>query len=195
VGDGIRGNIRAAPEKEQRLYLSCMSRFFSSLLVMLLGSAPARGATRSASRAKRLLARAVEGAAERAIEVTVRPRSRAVRTPVQWRGEVIMTAGTQESTVPGMWSLEWQPNAERHQEAGQVPPISDAAAFSAQLTRIVTLREPGAQLRVNHATANGWHTLEVRVPTRPTTVVEFDRDALCQLLGDADARMELRAFT
>lgn len=172
-----------------------MSRFFSSLLVMVLGSAPARGATRSATRAKRLLGRVIEGASERAIEVTVRPRARALLPHFQWRGEVVMTAGGRESTIPGMWSLEWQPNAERHQEAGQVPPISDAAAFSAQLTRIVTLREPGAQLRVNRATSDGWHTLEVRVPTRPTTIVEFDRDALCQLLGDADARMELRAFT
>jgi hypothetical protein len=177
------------------MYLSRMSRFFSSLLVMLLGSAPARGATRSATRVKRLLARAVEGATERAIEVTVRPRSRAVRSQFQWRGKVIMTAGTQETTIPGTWSLEWQNNPERHQEPGHVPPVTDAAAFSAQLTRIVTLRELGAQLRVNHATAEGWHTLEVRVPTRPTTVVEFDRDALCQLLRDADARMELRAFS
>jgi hypothetical protein len=177
------------------MYLSHMSRFFSSLLVMLLGSAPARGATRSATRAKRLLGRVIEGATERAIEVTVRSRSRALLPHFQWRGEVVMTAGGRDTTIPGMWSLEWQPDAERHQEAGQVPPLSDAAAFSAQLTRIVTLREPGAQLRVNHATADGWHTLEVRVPTRPTTVVEFDRDALRQLLGNSDARMELRAFS
>jgi hypothetical protein len=62
------------------------------------------------------------------------------------------------------------------------------------MQRLVTLQLAGTQLRVQRTNANGWDTLEVRVPTRPTTSVEFDRDALQQLLGNANVTVSLRAF-
>jgi hypothetical protein len=48
---------------------------------------------------------------------------------------------------------------------------------------VVSLQEPHVRLRIGHADATGWQTLEIAVPTRPPTVVQVDRDAMLQLLG------------
>lgn len=176
------------------MYLSGMPRFLSSLLVMLLGASPARASNRSGGRTRRLLARALEGAAERAIEITVRPRSRARRPHVSWQGEVRLETAAEARVIPGTWTLEWEPQHTSHEREGHLPAATDHAAFAAQLTRLVTLREPGVQLRVGDTDAHGWRTLQLRVPTNPATVVEFDRQALRQILGDAEAHVELRVF-
>jgi hypothetical protein len=176
-----------------------MSRFFTSLLALLLRGAPARESGRTTGRARRYLVRALEGAAARAIEVTVRPRAQARQPRFAWRGEVTFRANNMHITVPGTWALEWQAaEIDAGSAAGNInatPLLTDHAAWAAHMKRVVMLQEPGTQLRVQQTMANGWHTLEVRVPTRPTTIVEFDRDALCQLLGNDDTRLELRAFT
>lgn len=175
-----------------------MSRVFASLLAIFLRGVPPRDSTRSSGRARRYLTRALEGAAARAIEVTVRPRSVARRPRFTWRGEITITSATEQIVVTGTWALEWQPAAEADhtgaQKAVEAPSIHDQAAWAHHMQRLVTLQMPGTQLRIQSTNANGWDTLEVRVPTRPTTIVEFDRDALQQLLGDTNANVTLRAF-
>jgi hypothetical protein len=175
-----------------------MSRFLASLLAIFLRGAPPRDGTRAPGRARRYLTRALEGAAARAIEVTVRPRSVARRPRFTWRGEITISSATEQIVVPGTWALEWQPTLDTDHagrtNATEAPSIHDQAAWAHHMHRLVTLQMPGTQLRVQTTNANGWDTLEVRVPTRPTTIVEFDRDALQQLLGDTNANVTLRAF-
>ncbi|AMW04493.1 hypothetical protein [Gemmatimonas phototrophica] len=175
-----------------------MSRFFASLLAIVLRGAPPRNSTRAPGRARRYLTRALEGAAARAIEVTVRSRSVARRPRFAWPGEITIASATEQIIVPGTWALEWQPSAGTDRSGASMavdaPSFRDHAAWAHYMRRLVTLQLPGTQLRVQRNNANGWDTLEVRVPTRPTTAVEFDRDALQQLLGDANATVTLRAF-
>jgi len=183
-----------------------MSRFLTSLLAMLLRGSTAPDSTRRAGRARRVMTRALEGAAARAIEVEARPREQARHLRGTWSGEVVMTTVHERLAVPGTWALEWQPAACTEQAeattdeaigsatTSAVPGLTNQVAWAAHMTRLVTLREPGARLRVGRAKRNGWSTLEVRAPTRPETVVEFDRDALRQLLGGAEIHVELRAF-
>ncbi len=154
------------------------------------------------------MARALDGDAAQAIEVEDRPRALARRPRGTWSGEVVMSTGHERVTISGVWALEWQPAPCTEQTETinaaiidavtlaicAVPALTTQAAWAAHMTRLVTLRQPGARLRVGRAKANGWSTLEVRAPTRPETIVEFDHDALQQLLGGAEVRVELGAF-
>jgi hypothetical protein len=111
-----------------------------------------------------------------------------------WPGEVRIGDGAQQRVIPGTWQLEWQPRAlVRVGVADALPEISDATAWAERMSRIVTLREPGLQLRVAASDANGWRTLEVTVPTTPPRVVEFDQEALASLTGYGAVSMRVLA--
>ena len=95
--------------------------------------------------------------------------------------------------VPGTWQLEFAPRAlVRAGAADGVPMIADAAAWSVRMTQIMTLQEPGVQLRLGAMQAGAWQTLEVTVPSRPPTLVEFDRAALGELVGSGVVQLRVR---
>lgn len=101
---------------------------------------------------------------------------------IAWPGEVVLGVGDAQRVVPGTWQLEFAPRALVRAGAGDaLPATTDAHEWTARLTQIMTLQEPGVQLRLGAMHDGTWHTLEVTVPTRPPTLVEFDRAALTQL--------------
>jgi hypothetical protein len=71
-------------------------------------------------------------------------------------------------------------------------PALGEAAWAARVGQLMTLREPGLQLRIGLSDAEGWQTLEVTAPTRPATVVEFDRAAIARVGGVSS--IALRVF-
>lgn len=101
-----------------------------------------------------------------------------------WPGEVVFGEGADAHVVRGTWNLEWSPRALVRPGAAAVsmPAIGDAA-WVARVERLMTLGEPGLQLRIGQSDAEGWQTLEVTAPTRPTTVIEFDRAAMARVGG------------
>ena len=110
-----------------------------------------------------------------------------------WPGEVVLGDGPDQRVVPGTWQLEFAPRAlVRAGAADGVPMIADAAAWSVRMTQIMTLQEPGVQLRLGAMQAGAWQTLEVTVPSRPPTLVEFDRAALGELVGSGVVQLRVR---
>jgi len=175
-------------------YLLRMLRLISSLLVLLLGAtaSPARGARPRASlRPRWRQPHDDEGAADRALETVERPRARARRLRWSWPGSVELVHDTHTVQVPGTWMLNDAPFHRRESdtamyEAAPLPHHTlDSAAWAARMRRVLLLQEPGTRLRVGDVDANGWHTLEVAVPTRPPTIVQVDRNALGWLLDGA----------
>jgi hypothetical protein len=179
-----------------------MLRFFSSLLILLLGGTATPGPSGRQRRPVRLRGRRPsdeEGAVDRALEAAERPRARGRQPTPTWHGgvEFVLEQGT--ITVPGRWALE--PSREptcvhpRDPAHDQWPdPARDPVAWTERLRRVLMLQEPGVRLRVGHATAHDWQTLEVTVPTQPPTLLQVDRPAVAQLLGGAGAvRLRINA--
>lgn len=111
-----------------------------------------------------------------------------------WPGEVVLAAGDAQRVVPGTWHLEFAPRAlVRAGVAAAVPGVDDADAWAERLVKVVTLHEPGLQLRIGAMADGAWQTLEVTVPSRPPTRVEFDRTALAQLGGCTSAVLRVLA--
>ncbi len=171
-----------------------MPRLLSPLLVLLLKLWPVRTAARPrsllAARPRGGLIPEVDPAADRALEALARSRARTTASH-RWAGEVLITAGNRRTAVPGIWSFSHDPR-HRARTLGDTPGLVldplDTAGWATQLTRLLTLQERGARLRVARADAAGWQTLEVRAPTSPETIVEVDRAAVDHLLGgDAQA--------
>ncbi len=177
-----------------------MTRFLTSLLVMLLSAWPARpaasGTMPRARRGRRLPTRAGVDDAQDAIEAPERARARTPHAH-QWTGEVRVWAGERCDVVRGRWRFTVDA-AQRAQIEGQAGPLSLDPTFpevwETQLESLLTLRIPGARLAVARADRKGWRELELRAPTLPETVVQVDRAAVARIL-DADAssvRVELR---
>jgi hypothetical protein len=180
-----------------------MPGFLRSLIVMLLGAAPFRDLSRAErrsrsdtrSRTRRYLARAIEHANEGAVEIEERSRDHARVPRFTWPGEAIIDTGTEQLVVPGSWTLDLEPDTapRRYGSAGSRLDLGDPDAWLAQLTRLITLQVPGSRMRVTSMGRDGWETLEVRAPSRPETVLEFDRGALGKVLGDG-AGVRLRVL-
>lgn len=177
-------------------YLPPMLRFFSSLLVLLLGATASPTPGPRPRRGVRLRGRVApddEGATDRALESAERPRARARQRHWRWGGAVELVHDAHTVHVPGRWTLESAPSfakgaAPEGFDAAPFPTIgTDDAAWADRMRRILTLQEPGTRLRVGAVNSNGWQTLEVAVPTRPATIVQVDREAMGQLLGAAVA--------
>ena len=102
-----------------------------------------------------------------------------------WPGEIVFGDGDDARVIRGTWNLEMRPRAlvRPGASAESMPPVHDAAEWSDRVARLMTLSEPGLQLRIGRSDAAGWQTLEVTAPTRPATVVEFDRDAIASVAG------------
>ena len=110
-----------------------------------------------------------------------------------WPGEVVFGAGERQHVVPGTWQLEFAPRAlVRAGGADDVPSLRDAEAWHDRMSQIMTLQEPGAQLRIGTMSNGAWRTLEVTVPSRPPMLVEFDRAALVQVVGAERVQLRLR---
>lgn len=111
-----------------------------------------------------------------------------------WPGEVVLGAGDDARVIPGTWQLEFSPRALiRAGSAEAVPPVRDAAAWRDRVAQILTLQEPGVQLRVGAMRDGVWQTLEVTVPTRPPMLLECDRAGLEQVVGTG--AVQLRVLT
>jgi len=102
-----------------------------------------------------------------------------------WLGEVIIGDGDGARAIRGTWNLEWQPRAlvRAAASAAVMPELGDAVAWTSRVARLITLAEPGLQLRIAASDADGWTTLEVTAPSHPATVLEFDRDAMAAVAG------------
>ncbi|QJR37356.1 hypothetical protein [Gemmatimonas groenlandica] len=102
-----------------------------------------------------------------------------------WMGEVIIGDGHDARAVRGTWNLEWHPHALVRPSASSalMPEVGDAVAWTSRVARLMTLAEPGLQLRIGTSDADGWTTLEVTAPSHPATVLEFDRDAMATVAG------------
>jgi hypothetical protein len=103
----------------------------------------------------------------------------------RWLGAVIIGDGDDARVIRGTWNLEWQPRGlvRAAASAAMLPEVGDAAAWTSRVARLITLAEPGLQLRIGASDADGWTTLEVTAPTRPATVLEFDREAMATVAG------------
>jgi hypothetical protein len=105
----------------------------------------------------------------------------------------VIGAGDRQHVVPGTWQLEFAPRTlVRAGTADALPPVSDAVEWRDRLEHIMTLQEPGVQLRIGSMSNGAWRTLEVTVPSQPPMLVEFDRDALAQVLGAERVQLRLR---
>lgn len=102
-----------------------------------------------------------------------------------WPGEIVLGDGDDARVIRGTWNLEWTPRAlvRPGAPAPSLPPIEDAVEWNDRVARLMTLDEPGLQLRIGRSDADGWQTLEVTAPTRPATVIEFDRGAMASVAG------------
>lgn len=178
-----------------------MTRFLTSLLVMLLSAWPARPAAHSstllrARRGRRLPSPGGVDEVQDAIEAPERARARTPHVH-QWRGEVRLSAGDRCEVVRGRWRFTLDP-VQRAQTEGLAGVLSlDPSwpeVWETQLESLLTMRIPGARLAVARADMHGWRELELRAPTVPETVVQLDRAAVARVL-DADesaVRVELR---
>ncbi len=194
----LDGGLGSAAESIQPGYVSHMLRLISSFLVLLLGAAssPARGARPRTTLRPRWRQRPDDdGAADRALEATERPRARARVVQWSWPGSVDLVHETHTVRVPGTWSFDAAPLYRREAttmsaiyEAPPLPAVSDdGAAWATRMRRVLSFQEPGTRLRVGAVNASGWQTLEVAVPTYPPSIVQVDRDALGLLLDSAVA--------
>lgn len=106
-------------------------------------------------------------------------------TRFSWLGEVIIGDGDNARAVRGTWNLEWHPRAlvRPGASAAPMPELGDAVAWTSRVARLMTLAEPGLQLRIGASDADGWTTLEVTAPSHPVTVLEFDRHAMGTVTG------------
>lgn len=168
-----------------------MLRLISSFLVLLLGTAgsPARGAHRRASLRHRWRQRPDDdGALARALEASERPRARARQLRWSWAGSLELVQQHHTVEVPGTWTLTNTPfhrsisHAEQHVAAPIPDPSQDPSAWASRMRSVLSMQEPGTQLRVGNGDGNGWKTLEVAIPTQPPTIVQVDRNAVAQLL-------------
>ena len=101
-----------------------------------------------------------------------------------WPGEVVFGEGADAHVVRGTWNLEWSPRGLVRPGAAAVSmPVIGDADWAPRVGQLMTLREPGLQLRIGLSDAEGWQTLEVTAPTRPATVIEFDRAAVARVAG------------
>ncbi len=102
-----------------------------------------------------------------------------------WKGEVIIGDGGNAHVIRGTWNLEWQPRGLVGAAASvaMLPQVDDAVAWTSRVARLMTLAEPGLQLRIGASDADGWTTLEVTAPSHPATVLEFDREAMATIAG------------
>ncbi len=102
-----------------------------------------------------------------------------------WKGEVIIGDGDNAHVIRGTWNLEWQPRGFVRAAASvaMLPQVDDAVAWTSRVARLMTLAEPGLQLRIGASDADGWTTLEVTAPSHPATVLEFDREAMATIAG------------
>ena len=102
-----------------------------------------------------------------------------------WKGEVIIGDGEDARVIRGTWNLEWQPRGlvRAAAAAAVLPDVGDPAAWTSRVARLMTLAEPGLQLRIGASDADGWTTLEVTAPSHPATVLEFDREAMTTVAG------------
>lgn len=98
---------------------------------------------------------------------------------------MIIGDGDDARVIRGTWNLEWHPRAlvRPGASAAMMPELGDAVAWTSRVTRLMTLAEPGLQLRIGASDADGWTTLEVTAPSHPPTVLEFDRDAMATVAG------------
>lgn len=111
-----------------------------------------------------------------------------------WPGEVVLGAGDDARVIPGTWQLEFAPRAlVRPGTADAVPPVHDASAWHDRMVRILTLQEPGVQLRVGAMNDGAWQTLEITVPSRPPMLVECDRAGLAQVVGAGAVQLRVLA--
>ena len=102
-----------------------------------------------------------------------------------WKGEVTIGDGDDARVIRGTWNLEWQPRGLVRAAASVavMPELGDAVAWTSRVARLMTLTEPGLQLRIGASDADGWTTLEVTAPSHPATVLEFDREAMVTVAG------------
>ena len=102
-----------------------------------------------------------------------------------WLGEVIIGDGDDACVIRGTWNLEWPPRGHMRAvaSAAVMPEVRDAVAWTTRAARLMTLAEPGLQLRIGASDADGWTTLEVTAPSHPATVLELDRHAMATVAG------------
>jgi hypothetical protein len=179
-----------------------MPRLLTSLLVMLLGTWPARLAAASAPprarRGRRLLARLGADDAQDPVEAPEQARARTFGAH-HWPGALVFTAGERRTVVNGRWRLTVDPTERAQRTSTAAAFVLDPAhpeLWQTRLEALLTVQVPGARLRVTRANADGWQWLELRAPTQPETVVQLDREAVAQLVGATPetTNVELRVF-
>lgn len=167
-----------------------MLRLISSLLVMLLGSAATpRGVRHRAAPRPRMRRPHGDAPGGDALEVTERPRARALRTQWRFPGAVVLEYNTKTVPVPGTWILGQMPFHDPFRVRGSHPaadlpdPLIDPVAWSVQLRTILSLQEPRTHLRIGSVDERGWRVLEIARDTQPPSIVHVDRSAFNDLMG------------
>jgi hypothetical protein len=101
-----------------------------------------------------------------------------------WPGAVVIGREEHQHVIPGTWRLEPAPRVlVRPGPSAAAPSVADPVAWLAYQQRLLTMQEPGLQLRIGAHDGRSWRTLEVSVPSQPPMRVEVDRDAYRQLVG------------
>ena len=175
-----------------------MPRFFSSLLLTLLGlwsgrPSDALDAPR-ARRGRRLPSKLGANDDQDPVEAPERARTRVAHT---WPGEVIVHAGDQRLVTTGQWRLTLDPTERAYASTSSRTLTLNPAqreVWETELEALLTLQLPGARLAITQADATGWQQLEMRAPTQPETVVQLDRAGIASVFGVApdSVRVEWR---
>lgn len=134
-----------------------------------------------------------------ALEVTERPRARALRTQWRFPGTIELEYKTQTVQVPGTWILGQMPLPAPFRGHGSCrvadlpDPLLDPVAWSAHMRTILSLQEPRAHLRIGSVDAHGWRMLEIARDTQPPSIVHVDRSAFNDLMGpDVNVRFRIQ---